>query len=60
MLTPQEFRQAAQTLRDLAPVMDGPLAWLAGPAAEWLEENARTTTPHPVAIRMARAVNGTE
>ncbi|WP_329114531.1 hypothetical protein [Streptomyces sp. NBC_01353] len=35
-----ELQQAADRLRDLAPQIDGPLAGLADPVADWLDETA--------------------
>ncbi|TPM76469.1 hypothetical protein FKO01_63850 [Mesorhizobium sp. B2-3-3] len=36
-----EYRQAAAELRDLAPMIDGPLAGLADPVADWLDQAAK-------------------
>jgi hypothetical protein len=66
-----ELQQAADTLRDLAPQITGPLAGLADPVADWLEETAnalawlapfREHEPgYPLwktATDVARAING--
>lgn len=37
-----ELRAAAQRLRDVAPQIEGPLAGLADPVADWLESDALT------------------
>ncbi|MEV1097466.1 hypothetical protein AB0I87_18590 [Streptomyces sp. NPDC049952] len=36
-----EYRQAAAELRDVAPLIDGPLAGLADPVADWLDQAAK-------------------
>ena len=36
-----EYRQAAAELRDVAPMIDGPLAGLADPVADWLDQAAK-------------------
>lgn len=70
-MTPaDELRAAAQTLRDVAPQITGPLAGLADPVANWLDYHAAMTDrlnalvdgapdhiDHP-ALAVARAVLG--
>jgi hypothetical protein len=66
------LQQAADTLRATAPDITGPLAWLADPVADWLDETAnalawlapfRDNEPGygmwETASRVAAAVNGT-
>lgn len=66
------LQQAADTLRSVAPEITGPLAWLADPVADWLDETAnalawlapfRDNEPGygmwEAASRVAAAVNGT-
>ncbi|MFB7421599.1 hypothetical protein ACFC1L_44440 [Streptomyces sp. NPDC056210] len=69
--TAAELQQAADRLRDAAPQIDGPLAGLANPVADWLDETANTLAwlapyrEHEPGYRMwqtatavARAING--
>jgi hypothetical protein len=63
------MRAAAQTLRDVAPDLEGRWGRLADPVAEWLEVCAQyaekwhadaPVSPFQVAgLRVARVVNGT-
>ncbi|MGW1246957.1 hypothetical protein [Streptomyces sp. NPDC002535] len=66
-----ELQQAADRLRDAAPQIDGPLAGLADPVADWLDETANALAwlapfrEHEPGHRMwqtatavARAING--
>ncbi|MFB6445942.1 MULTISPECIES: hypothetical protein [Bacillati] len=68
-----ELQQAADRLRDTAPNIDGPLAGLADPVADWLDETANALSwlaPYhdnepgygmwETAVRVARIINGTE
>ena len=52
-----ELQQAAEALRWVAPSVTGPLAGLADPVAEWLDEAAGRPDIPDVALRVARAVN---
>lgn len=71
--TATELQQAADTLRAVAPQIDGPLAGLADPVANWLDETANALAwlapfrEHEPGHRMwqtatavARAINGSQ
>lgn len=66
------LQQAADALRTVAPDLTGPLAGLAGPVADWLDETANTLSwlaPYreheggydmwEQAMRVASIINGT-
>ncbi|MFJ3043648.1 hypothetical protein [Streptomyces tendae] len=68
-----ELQKAADTLRDVAPDITGPLAGLADPVADWLEATANALSwlapfrehepGYPLwetASNVARTINGTK
>ncbi|MFE2497137.1 hypothetical protein [Streptomyces scopuliridis] len=62
MTTPaDEMRAAAWALRDVAPLVKGPLAGLADPLAAWLDsaaEDAEQIGADHRALTVARQING--
>lgn len=64
-----EMRTAAQTLRELAPDLEGQWGRLADPVAEWLDvcasyaerwyDDAPVSRSQAAGLRVARIVNGT-